>query len=315
LFTRAPEGSPMDALERILSAKRMEDDGERLLADLIADVASAGGVALIDDLLAAGHARAVLAAALEPEGADKRTRPWLRCAVVNEVELVWATTKAWSQVGQPNRRESPPGSRTARHRVAPSLLDRWVREANALTQQQDILLSLDRGAGLRAICEEMTQRAWGYMRQGGPMAQEASLLLTRPVPDALLVESWPDEPTAMSWREGALYPHLGCDDRPGSELAVAVEVQFADSGTALLSQRLRAHDVAMRIGRGWHATLWVIDSQEVMARLTRAGVYDHTLHPGHYVVEAREVGLGEHAPLGTTNWGWPSAVNQMMGRH
>ena len=305
----------MDALERILSAKRLEDDGERLLADLIADVASAGGVALIDDLLAAGHARAVLAAALEPEGADKRTRPWLRCAVVNEVELVWATTKAWSQVGQPNRREAPPGSRSARHRVAPSLLDRWVREANTLTQQQDILLSLDRGAGLRAVCEEMTQRAWGYMRQGGPMAQEASLLLTRPVPDALLVESWPDEPTAMNWREGALYPHLGCDDRPGSELAVAVEVQFADSGTALLSQRLRAHDVAMRIGRGWHATLWVIDSQEVMARLTRAGVYDHTLHPGHYVVEAREVGLGEHAPLGTTNWGWPSAVNQMMGRH
>lgn len=305
----------MDALERILTAKRMEDDGERLLADLIADVASSGGVAIIEDLLAAGHSRAVLAAALEPEGADKRTRPWLRCAVVNEVELVWATTKAWSQVGQPNRREAPPGSRTARHRMAPSLLARWVRGANALTQEQGIHLMLDRGPGLRAICEEMTQRAWGYMRQGGPLAQEASLLLTRPVPDALLVESWPDDSKAMGWREGALYSHLGCDERPESELAVAVEVQYADSGTALLSQRLRAHDVAMRVGKGWHATLWVVDNQEVLSRLDRAGIFDHRIHPGHYVVDAREVGLGEHSPLNATNWGWPTALNQMMGRH
>lgn len=305
----------MDELERILAERATAKDSEKLIADLIADVAAAGGVATIDDLMAMGHTRAVLALAIEPEAQDKRTRPWLRCAVLGGTAVVWPTTKAWSQAGQPNRREAPPGSRTARHRLAPSLFNRWVGEANKLTQQQDILLSFDRGPGLRSVCEEMTQRAWGYMRQGGPLAQEASLLLTRPVPDALLVESWPEDSTAMNWREGALYPHLGCDERPGSELAVAVEVQFADSGTALLSQRLRAHDIAMRLGRGWHATLWVIDTDEVMERLTRAGVYDHGLHPGHYVVEAREVGLGDHTPLGTTNWGWPSAVGQMMGRH
>ncbi len=99
----------MDTLERILSAKRLEDDAERLLADLVTDVASAGGVALIEDLIRQGHSRAVIAAAIEPEGGDKRTRPLLRCSVVNGVELVWVTTKGWSQAGQPNRRESPPG--------------------------------------------------------------------------------------------------------------------------------------------------------------------------------------------------------------
>lgn len=238
----------MDALERILAAKRLEDDGERLLADLVTDVAAAGGVALVHDLLAQGHSRAVLAAALEPEGADKRTRPWLRCAVVNDVRLVWATTKAWTQAGQPNRREAPPGSRTARHRTAPALLGRWLRGVNAVAYQHDILLALDRGPGLRATCEEMTQRAWGLMRQGGAVAQEASLLLTRPVPDALLVESWPHRADLAAWRDASIYPHLGSEERPSSEFAVAVEVQFADSGTALLSQRLRAHDVAMRVG-------------------------------------------------------------------
>ena len=110
----------MDALERILTAKRVDDDGERMLADLIADVAAAGGVALVDDLIEAGYPRAVIAAALEPTAADKRTRPWLRCASINGLDIVWATTKAWSQAGQPNRREAPPGSRTARHRTAPA---------------------------------------------------------------------------------------------------------------------------------------------------------------------------------------------------
>lgn len=304
----------MDALERILAAKRLENDTERLLADLVADVAAAGGVALLEDLISGGHQRAVIAAALEPEGPDKRTRPWLRCAVVNGVELVWATTKAWSQVGQPNRRESPPGSRTARHRTAPALLHRWVRSLNTEVQRQDILLSLDRGPGLRSVCEEMTQRAWGYMRQGGTVAQEASLLLTRPVPDALIVESWPHRPEIMAWRDSALYPHLGSEERPGSELAVAVEVQFADSGTALISQRLRAHDVAMRLGGGWHATLWVIDSLEVLARLNRAGVYDKVRHPGHYVVEAKDVGLGDHPALGATDWRWPQAFSEWRDR-
>lgn len=305
----------VDTLERILSAKRLEDNADRLLADLVADVAAAGGVALIDDLIRQGHPRAVIAAAIEPEGGDKRTRPLLRCSVVNGVELVWVTTKGWAQAGQPNRRESPPGSRTARHRTAPALLDRWIRAMTPLLLEQDVLLTLDRGPGLRAACEEMTQRAWGLIRQGGSTGQDAALLLTRPVPDALLVESWPAKDELIAWRDSSLYPHLGSEDRPESEMAVAVEIQYADSGTALLSQRLRAHDIAMRLGRGWHATLWVVDSLEVLVRLNRAGVFDTTKHPGHYVIEARDVGLGDHPPLNASNWSWPRVEQHWRGRH
>lgn len=298
----------MDALERILSAKRIEDDGERLLADLIADVAAAGGVALVDDLLAAGHPRAVIAAALEPEGVDKRTRPWLRCGVVNGLDIVWATTKAWSQAGQPNRREAPPGSRTARHRTAPALMNRWVEQKGAQVRDRGILLSLDRGPTLRQVTEEMTQRAWALVRQGGTLGQQASLLLTRPVPDALLVESWPADERAVQWRDHQLYPHLGCEDRPGGELAVAIEIQFSDAASALISQKVRAHDVAMRHGGGWQATLWVVDGPDVMTRLRRAGVGDLREHPGHYVVEAAEVGIGSAPIMGVTSWMWPSAL-------
>ena len=298
----------MDELERILAERATAKDSEKLIADLIADVAAAGGVALVDDLIAMGHTRAVIALAIEPDGEDKRTRPWLRCAVLGGSAVVWPTTKAWSQAGQPNRREAPPGSRTVRHRTAPSRFAHWVDRIRPVAEERGILLTLDRGPGIRSVSEEMTQRAWALVRQGGSAANDAGILLTKPIPDALLVESWPDDPDVLAAREANLYPHLGCEAPSGAEIAVAIEFQFADCGSLLLSQRARAHDVAMRLGGAWQAVLWVIDSQAVMTRLSRAGILDSARHPGHYVVEARTVGLGDHTPLGVTNWAWPRVL-------
>lgn len=45
----------MDALDRIFAAKKLEDDGEKLLADLVSDIATDGGVALLADLLSGGQ--------------------------------------------------------------------------------------------------------------------------------------------------------------------------------------------------------------------------------------------------------------------
>ena len=298
----------MDELERILAERATAKDSEKLIADLIADVAAAGGVALLDELIAMGHTRAVIALAIEPEAEDKRTRPWLRCAVLGGSAVVWPTTKAWSQAGQPNRREAPPGSRTVRHRTAPSRFAHWVDQIRPIAEEKGILLTVDRGAGIRAVSEEMTQRAWALVRQGGSAANDAGILLTKPIPDALLVESWPDDPSVLAARASNVYPHFGCEAPAGAEIAVAVEFQFADCGSLLLSQRARAHDVAMRLGGAWQAVLWVVDSPEVMTRLGRAGILDNTRHPGHYVVEARTVGLGDHPPLGVTNWAWPRVL-------
>lgn len=298
----------MDELEKILAERASAKDEEKLIADVIADVAASGGVALLDDLLAMGHSRAIIALAIEPAAEDKRTRPWLRCAVLGGSAVVWPTTKAWSQAGQPNRREAPPGSRTVRHRTAPSRFAHWVDKIRPIAEDKGILLTVDRGAGIRAVSEEMTQRAWALVRQGGSAANDAGILLTKPIPDALLVESWPDDPTVLAARTLNVYPHFGCEGEAAAEVAVAVEFQFADCGSLLLSQRARAHDVAMRLGGAWQAVLWVIDSKEVLTRLSRAGILDTARHPGHYVVEARTVGLGDHPPLGVTNWAWPRVL-------
>ena len=301
----------VDELEKILADRGTAKDSEKLIADLIADVASSGGVALLDDLLTMGHSRAIIAVAIEPTAEDKRTRPWLRCAVLDGTAVVWPTTKAWSQVGQPNRRETPPGSRTVRHRTAPSRFAHWVEQIEPIAESRGILLTVDRGPGIRAVSEEMTQRAWALVRQGGSSANDAGILLTKPIPDALLVESWPDDPNVLAAREEKVYPHLGCDQPAGAEIAVASEFQFADCGSLLLSQRVRAHDVAMRLGGAWQAVVWVIDSQPVMTRLSRAGILDSARHPGHYIVEAQSVGLGDHPPLGVTNWAWPRVLPEV----
>lgn len=295
-----------DALTRFFAAKRRNDDGEQMLADLVADVAANGGVAVLDDLLAAGHSRAVISAALEPTGDDKRARPLLRGTIANGIEVVWCTTLGWSRAGHSNKREAPVGSRTALHRTAPALFERWLSGRAEIAATRGILLTLDRGRGLRTVVEEMTQRAWGLVRQPGSVGQDAALLLTRPVPDALIIENWPDDPNAVAWRDLNVYPHFGSSERPKAELAVAIEVQLSDTASTIMSQKVRAHDVAMRIGGGWHATLWVVDSQDVVTRLRRAGIGDELQHPGHYIVQAREVGISTHPELACTSWSWPN---------
>ncbi len=86
----------MDELERILAERGTAKDSEKLIADLIVDVANSVGVALLDGLLAMGHSRAIIAVAIEPTAEGKRTRPWLRCTVLEGTAVVWPTTKAWS---------------------------------------------------------------------------------------------------------------------------------------------------------------------------------------------------------------------------
>lgn len=295
-----------DALARFFAAKRLNDEGEQLLADLVVDVAASGGIALLDDLLNAGHSRAVIAAALQPESADKRARPLLRGCIANGLEVVWCTTLGWSRAGQSNRREAPVGTRTALHRTAPAVLDRWVRTKAATVASRGIMLAVDRGSGLRVLAEEMTQRAALLVRQSGSIGEDATILLTRPVPDALLVENWPLDSAALTWRDTHVYPHFGSPSHPGAEIAVAVEVQLSDAATAVISQKVRAHDVAMRLGGVWQATLWVVDDIDVVTRLQRAGVGEVAAHPGHYLVEARDVGISTHPPLGVTTWKWPT---------
>lgn len=292
----------MDALDRIFTAKRLEDEGEKLLADLVSDVATDGGVALLADLLNFGHDRGVIAAALQPQTSDRRAKPLMRASVVNGIELVWLTTLGWSRAGYSNKRESPVGSRTARHRTSPALFDRWIRDRAKKAEESGVLINVDRGRGLRLVSEEMTQRAWALIRQGGSTGQEAGLLLTRPIPDALLVEDW--HPDSLSWRSEHVYPHLGSPEAPQTEIAVAVEVQLSDTAAVVMSQKVRAHDAAMRYGGGWNAVLWIVDSLDVVSRLKRAGVGNPVHKPGHYLVEARDVGLHQHEPLGVTTWTW-----------
>lgn len=292
----------MDALDRIFAAKKLEDDGEKLLADLVADIATDGGVALLADLLSGGHDRGVIAAALQPVTSDKRAKPLLRGSVVSGIELVWLTTLGWSRAGYSNKRESPVGSRTARHRTSPALFDRWIRDRASNAEASGVLVSVDRGRGLRLVSEEMTQRAWALIRQGGATGQEAGLLLTRPVPDAILVEDW--HPDSLLWREEHVYPHLGSAESPSTEIAVAIEVQLSDTASVVMNQKVRAHDAAMRYGGGWHAVLWIVDSRDVVTRLKRAGIGNPVHKPGHYIVEGRQVGLHSHEPLEATTWRW-----------
>lgn len=286
-------------VERAVAA----DPAQDLAQELLEQVAATDGLALVDDLLDAGVDPAVLAAALAPGDSDRRRRPRLRGGLLAGVRVCWLTSAGYAAVQMPNRREAPPSASTARHRLAPTNLERFLRQRvePVARERGHVLLDVLRGKPLRELVEERKGDAWSAVRHGNLSDQaEASSLLGGVFPDVLIVEDWPLD---LSGVRQQVWPTTGARaDVAGvfeSSFAVACEIELHGKAHPLLLHKRRQHTRAMQIGGWWQATLWIVDSNDVLTRLRRAGVGDLREAPGHYVARASDVGLtgGEELDL------------------
>ena len=154
------------------------------------------------------------------------------------------------------------------------------------------------GGRLRTFVEEQTSVAWGAVRIGGPRGEESGRLLHGPMPDLLLIQSFPEEQAELRSR---IWPHLvGIAPESGGlfehELRVAIEIELSEK--ADLSGKIQNNQAATNLG-WFHATLWVTDTPAVATRLLRSmralsAAGDAIGH--HYFAHTADVGIDPAGP-------------------
>ncbi len=299
------EPTNLDAIYELLEA---DDPGTRRddqLRELVAELADAhDGCALVADLVGRWP-EAVLLAGLQGDPTDKRRRGPLRAGLVGGHRMVWLSSAGWQQAGHTNRREHAPAASQLRHRYAGRNVARWIEARGAEVAERGVLLTTLDGHALREFVKEQTSSAWGAVRTGGSMADEAGRLLGGCYPDLLVIESWPTE---LARLRAELYPVLvgaeQADAGPGWEHEVRIAVEVELSAKTDLSGKVRTLDAAMALG-WWHACVWVTDDPAVAARLRRSLTTPGGLRRGHYTAHTTDVGVDATGDrVVPTTWGW-----------
>ena len=275
-------------------------------ADVLAYVDAADGLCRLDELTGAGFSEPLLLELLAtPAGADRRSRPRLRGAVLAGERWVWPTTAGWSAAGRPNRREAAPSARTIGHRQAPRRMASWVEEHLApAAAANDILVDPLVGADIRTWVTACISTAWSAVRVGGGAAEEAGKLLGGVYPDLLVVESWPRDRIELGQREQHCYPGVrGAGETSEPDWRVAVEIELAEKPDLMLAHKVAQHERARALG-WWHAVLWVVDDRKVAERLQRAllAAGAGRAPAAHYTADPADVGVGPYAGAVPTTW-------------
>lgn len=311
VIEQAPQGATLDPLEAVfadieaaaaaaLAAGKTADVG----TDLLLALAEAGGVALVADVLAAGHAPAVLAALTLANPKDKRVKPRLGAGIITGHRVVWLLASGWSAVGQANRREASPTEKSLRHRLAASNLARGLARLEPTFTTYGLIVAVQQDVELREALKGWVQDV--KPRGVGQDDPGAGGVYNGIFPDLLVVENW--DPARLGQRAvhwpsvGGVAATAGSGEPSGTILRgdgadhiVAVEVELSGKANVLLSAKVANHDTAMRLG-WWNAVVWITDDRNTLTRLSRAGIGDRTTHPGHYLMGTDACGLGPVPP-------------------
>jgi hypothetical protein len=301
-----------DRLARFFEHDQADHDA---VAELLAHLGEHWDGAAPLDEMQQRWSTAIIEGALDRDPLDKRRGPRLKAGLVDGRRWCWLSTTGWQIVGKSNRREHRPSAGQMRHRFAGINCRRWLEsELKPVGERVGILTTVLAGGPLRTFIEEQTSVAWGAVRIGGPRGEESGRLLHGPLPDLLLIQSFPEEQAELRSR---LWPHLvGITSNPGGlfdhELRVAIEIELSEK--ADISGKIQNNQAAANLG-WFHATLWVTDTPAVATRLLRSmralsTAGDEIAH--HYFAHTADVGIDPAGPaVVTPTWQWPLYVRHV----
>jgi hypothetical protein len=301
-----------DMLDRFFEPEQAAHDA---VTELLAHLGENWDGAAPLDELRGRWSTAIIEGALDRDPLDKRRGPRLKAGLVDGRRWCWLSTTGWQVIGKANRREHRPSAGQMRHRFASINCRRFIEsELKPVGERVGILTTVLAGGPLRTFIEEQTSVAWGAVRLGGQRGEDSGRLLHGPIPDLLLIQSFPEEQAELRAR---LWPHLiGIANNPGGlfehELRVAIEIELSEK--ADISGKIQNSQTAAALG-WFHATLWVTDTPAVATRLLRSmralsAAGDEVGH--HYFAHTAEVGIDPAGPaVVTPTWQWPLYISHV----
>ena len=293
--TEPPSLSALIQRARVEATKASEGGA---VGAIVGRLAREDGTASVAVLLSEGFPEAAIAAAVSPAADDKRVKPRAKLGLVGGEPFLWLTTTGWQAAGKPSRRERAPSAESAEHAAAPLRLEAWLSER--LSPFPGLSVSVVTGDPCRAFSERVKALAWARISGAGDATGDAGVLTGGLVPDALLVERFPDDRTyAGAWG------HLPTTAEDAAEQTVALECEFSPKSDAPLRWKVDRWSAALSLGAA-HAVVWVVRSNDVADRLRALGV--GKADSRQLLVPAVAVGLeGHDCPEWESQW-WPLRV-------
>lgn len=299
--------------------------GTAAIASLCERVAEAGGLAGVDDLVAAGTPAALIAAALTKPKDKRRAAPLLAISVAGQ-RLVKPSAAGWEIAGFPNKRTggSTLSEARLRHALAPGQFCRW---ANTVAERINVDEATLRHSATNApeamteLADRLIERSWEViqrqMTHGGRTFTKPE---QAPRPDVLVMEEWghasTHRPTQESvWgrlRRAHERETLAQTEGKPTVLRVGIEIEVSAKATPDLAAKIERLDAALDLG-GLDAVVWVVDDGKIAQRLARFGVGAHQPDKGvrHYFAAASRCGIDSDGlvaiPQGRALW-WAAQV-------
>lgn len=182
----------LDALieaARIAAAQKRSMDAAA--AEVIRILAESEGSMPLDDLLAAGAPRDVVAYLVADDATDRRRKQRAHLGFVGRTAVVWLSTTGWQAAGMSRRAGTPPTAQTLQHAMAPSRLRQWLDQRTASLAAQGIAVRCVHGAACRRWSADLTASAWGALRVSADSDGLLGSLTGGLIPDALVIERFP----------------------------------------------------------------------------------------------------------------------------
>lgn len=283
----APDLDALVEAARISHAQRRSMDAAA--AEVLRLLADGDGALPLDNLLAAGAPRDVVAHLVAEDPSDKRRKQRARLGFVGGAAVVWLTSTGWQATGRASGREVVPSADSIAHATAPAAIGRWIQQRAGTLAGHGISVRTTQGAACRRWSVEVTARAWAALRTTGDGDGAIGSLTGGLVPDGLVVESFP-----LGQAGAALHARLRggdpVDDDDLAETTYTLEVESTAKASDPLRAKVERNQAACERLHAARAVLWVVHSRAVADRLRDLGV-DDPRRPSQILVPARDVGL------------------------
>lgn len=283
----APDLDALVESARIAHAQRRSMDAAG--AEVLRMLAEADGALPLENLLAAGAPRDVVASLVAEDATDKRRKQRARLGFVGGAPVVWLTATGWQATGRASGREVVPSADSVEHATAPAAIGRWLRQRSATLAAHGVSVRSTQGAACRRWSTEVTARAWAALRTSGDSDGALGSLTGGLIPDGLVVESFP-----LGQAGAALHARLRgggpVDDDDLAETTYTLEVEQSQKAETPLRSKVDRCQAACERLHSARAVLWVVRTRAVADRLRDLGV-DDPRRPSQILVPARDVGL------------------------
>jgi hypothetical protein len=284
----APDLDALVEAARIAAAQKRSMDAAA--AEVIRILVEAEGSMPLDDLLAAGAPRDVVAYLVADDVTDRRRKQRAHLGFVGRTAVVWLSTTGWQAGGFSRRAGTAPTAQTLEHAMAPSRLRQWLDQRAASLAAQGIGVRCVHGAACRRWSADLTASAWGALRVSADSDGLLGSLTGGLIPDALVIERFP------SGDLGRQLHHRLRGSKPASdddlaETTYAVEIEDSRKAAEPLRGKVDRLEAACERLQAAHAVLWIVRTREVADRLRDLGV-DSDRRPTQLLVAGRDVGLG-----------------------